>query len=59
MAALPLAFLLALLVAPAVRLMLEGGQISPWTPWQDGYLRWRLAWTFSQAMVCCVAVSAE
>ncbi len=55
LAALPLAFLLIVLVLPALRLLLEGGQISIWAPLQDAYLRWRLAWSFLQATVCCVA----
>ena len=33
--AIPLVFLLALLVAPALRLLQEGGQLSLWEPWQD------------------------
>ena len=54
LAAFPLAFLLILLVAPAWRLLLEGGQLSLWAPLQDSYLRWRLAWTFLQATACCL-----
>ena len=54
LAAFPLAFLVILLVAPALRLLLEGGQLSLWTPLQDPYLRWRLVWSFMQATVCCV-----
>jgi len=53
LAALPLAFLLALLVAPALRLLLEGGQVSPWVPWQDDYLRWRMTWSLLQALATC------
>lgn len=53
LAALPLAFLLALLVAPALRLLLEGGQLSPWAPWQDDYLRWRMTWSLLQALATC------
>lgn len=55
LAAFPLGFLLVVLVAPALRLLLEGGQLSLWAPLQDSYLRWRLAWSFLQAAVCCVA----
>lgn len=54
LAAVPLVFLLVLLVAPAVRLGLEGGQL-PWaTPWQDTYLRWRIGWSLAQALITCV-----
>ena len=54
LAAFPLAFLVIVLVAPALRLLLEGGQLSIWAPLQDSYLRWRLVWSFMQATVCCV-----
>ena len=54
LAAFPLVFLLVLLVAPALRLLVEGGQLSWWAPLQDSYLRWRLAWSFLQAGVTCV-----
>ena len=53
LAAVPLVFLLVLLVAPAVRLVLEGGQLSVWAPLQDDYLRWRLVWSFTQAALTC------
>jgi thiamine transport system permease protein len=61
----PLVFLLVVLVAPAVRLMAlgwqgEGGEgmtlSALWVPWQDAYLRWRMAWSVIQASVTCVAV---
>lgn len=52
--AIPLVFLLALLVAPALRLLQEGGQLSLWEPWQDPYLRWRMGWTLGQAAVTSV-----
>ena len=55
LAAFPLGFLLLMLLAPALRLLLEGGQVSLWEPLEDGYLRWRLAWSFLQAGICCVA----
>lgn len=55
LAAFPLAFLLIVLVLPALRLLFEGGQISLWAPLQDAYLRWRLAWSFLQATVSCIA----
>jgi thiamine transport system permease protein len=55
LAAFPLVFLLALLVAPALRLLAEGGQLSLWAPLQDSYLRWRLGWSFVQAALTCAA----
>jgi len=54
LAAFPLVFLLVLLVAPALRLLVEGGQFPLWAPLQDSYLRWRLAWSFLQATLTCV-----
>jgi thiamine transport system permease protein len=60
-ASLPLAFLLLVLVAPALRLLQEAGLGSTeglaalWAPWQDAYLRWRMAWSFLQASITCVA----
>ena len=57
--ALPALFLTVMLVAPVVRLLIEGGAGSlagmagPF--WADDYLRWRLAWTFIQAAVTCAA----
>lgn len=53
LAALPLAFLLILLVAPALRLLQESGTLSPWAPWQDDYLRWRMHWSLLQALLTC------
>ena len=53
LATVPLAYLLALLVAPALRLLMEAGQISVWAPLQDDYLRWRLIWSFLQAALTC------
>jgi thiamine transport system permease protein len=58
LAAVPLVFLLALLVAPALRLLAEGGQLSVWEPLQDSYLRWRLGWSFFQAALTCVLALA-
>jgi thiamine transport system permease protein len=52
--ALPLAFLLALLVAPALRLLAEASHVSLWEPVQDSYLRWRLTWSTAQAALTCV-----
>ena len=66
----PLAFLLVVMVAPALRLVAEG-----WTPagsadagygshagllsvWQDPYLRGRMVWSFVQAAATCVAALA-
>ena len=56
----PLVFLLAVLVAPTLRLLQEGWLGSDptlsalWAPWQDAYLRWRMAWSFLQAGITCV-----
>ncbi|MGH6638667.1 MAG: ABC transporter permease [Polaromonas sp.] len=62
---LPLATLALMLVAPLVRLVLEGwgwaGDLAPaaaaepWRLWQDDYLRWRVVWSFTQAGVTCAA----
>ena len=54
LAAFPLFFLLTLLVAPALRLLVEGGQLPFWEPLQDSFLRWRIAWSFLQAAATCV-----
>ena len=63
LALLPLVFLLVVLVAPAVRLVAQGWEGLPggqgvwdavWAPWQDPYLRWRMAWSFLQAGATCV-----
>ena len=59
---LPLLFLGVLLLAPAVRLVLEGQ--TSFTPvtmtalWQDHYLRWRLLWSLLQAGATCLLVLA-
>ncbi|MFM2252565.1 MAG: hypothetical protein RJB68_902 [Pseudomonadota bacterium] len=53
LAAVPLLFLAVVLVAPAVRLMLEGGNADLWAPWQDPYLRGRLLWSLAQAAMTC------
>lgn len=61
LAGLPLAFLLVVLVAPAVRLVAEGWPTDGhslqalWAPWQDDYLRWRMVWSFLQALLTCAA----
>jgi thiamine transport system permease protein len=61
LAFLPLAFLLLLLVAPALRLLQEAwagsdqGLAALWAPWLDPYLRWRIVWSFLQAGLTCVA----
>lgn len=64
LAALPLLALGVMLVAPLVRLALEGwsgasdlGQgpaPSVFFIWQDDYLRWRVLWSLAQAGVTCV-----
>jgi thiamine transport system permease protein len=58
LASVPLAFLLVLLLAPTVRLLMEGGQLSAWAPLQDDYLRWRLVWSFLQALLTCALALA-
>jgi thiamine transport system permease protein len=63
LAALPLGFLALLLVAPMLRLLVEGfgaGDLAGDAPlrwlalWQDDYLRWRVVWSFGQAAITCV-----
>lgn len=60
-ALLPLAFLLLVLVAPTLCLLQEAWAGSEhwlsalWAPWLDPYLRWRMAWSFLQASITCVA----
>lgn len=60
---LPLGFLVVFMIAPVVRLLMEGlgaGGLPGQTPvqwlalWQDDYLRWRIVWSFSQAAITCV-----
>jgi ABC-type Fe3+ transport system permease subunit len=61
LAALPLAFLLAMLLAPTMRLLAEAGSAgtggfdrSAWlAPVLDPYLRWRLLWSVVQALLTC------
>jgi thiamine transport system permease protein len=62
LAAAPLAFLLVVLVAPALRLLAEGawgagGAVDSgthlWAPWTDPYLRWRVLWSVAQAAITC------
>lgn len=61
--ALPLGFLVLVLLAPALRLLLEGmgaqdgltGEPLPWfAVWRDEFLRWRLLWSLAQAGITCV-----
>jgi thiamine transport system permease protein len=60
----PLVFLLLVLVAPALRLLQEAWLGSDhalsalWAPWQDAYLRGRMAWSFLQASITCAAALA-
>ena len=63
LALLPLVFLAVALVAPVVRLLVEGfggGDLAQARPldwmalWHDDYLRWRLLWSFLQAAITCV-----
>lgn len=60
--ALPLLFLGFALVAPALRLMLEGQSSFTLATitglWQDHYLRWRLLWSLLQAAATCFLVLA-
>ena len=61
LACLPFAFLLAVLIAPALRLLAEaaavGSSDAAWlAPLHDPYLRWRLLWSFLQACITCVLV---
>lgn len=65
--ALPLAFLALVLVAPVVRLLAEGlgagglpdaGPVRWLEVWQDGFLRWRVLWSFAQAAITCVLAFA-
>jgi thiamine transport system permease protein len=62
LAAGPLLFLSAVLVLPALRLLLEGQaglSASMWVAlWQDDYLRWRIVWSFIQAAATCALVLA-
>jgi thiamine transport system permease protein len=62
--ALPLVFLLVVLVAPALRLLLEawrgdaqglGVFDALFAPWRDPYVRWRMVWSVVQAMATCGA----
>jgi thiamine transport system permease protein len=61
LAVLPLGFLMLLLLAPTLRLLQEAWVASThdmaalWAPWQDGYLRWRIVWSFLQAAITCAA----
>ncbi|WP_342131541.1 ABC transporter permease [Hydrogenophaga sp. OTU3427] len=54
----PAAFLAGLLVAPLLRLLVEGGASSAadWAWWQDPHLRWRMAWSVLQALATCALV---
>ena len=60
LAAVPLLFLAAMLVAPALRLLWEGSagfKLSSITAlWQDHYLRWRWVWSLLQAAATCALV---
>lgn len=61
-AAVPLAFLLLVLVAPVLRLLAEGGAGFSWGSLsemaQDSYLRWRLFWSLLQAAATCALTLA-
>lgn len=51
----PLGFLAIFLLAPALRLLVEAGDVPLWQPWTDAYLRWRLVWSLLQAAATSVA----
>jgi thiamine transport system permease protein len=58
---LPSAAVVLMLLLPMLRLATEGWSASTtWSPtsffsvWQDDFLKWRLLWSFLQAMVTCV-----
>jgi thiamine transport system permease protein len=61
LAALPLTFLAAVLLAPTLRLLLESahyggaaqGCAGLWLPWTDAYLRARMGWSALQAAITC------
>lgn len=61
LAAVPLGFLVSLLLAPALRLLAEAGWpeagwLTWFGPWTDDYLRWRMLWSGVQAALTCVLV---
>jgi len=61
LAAVPLGFLVSLLLAPALRLLAEAGWsqagwVAWFSPWADDYLRWRLLWSGLQAALTCALV---
>jgi thiamine transport system permease protein len=58
---LPSAAVVLMLLLPMLRLAAEGwGGSANWSPtsllsvWQDDFLKWRLVWSFTQAMATCV-----
>ena len=57
--ALPALFLALMLVAPVLRLGAEAGAAATFALlgalWSDDYLRWRVAWSFLQAGLTCLA----
>jgi thiamine transport system permease protein len=60
LAALPVLFLAAVLVAPVLRLLAEGLAPAAGTEplrwldvWEDDFLRWRVLWSFAQASITC------
>lgn len=64
LAALPLGFVLVFLVVPVLALWSFATPASPsaahtselqawWALAQDGYMRWRIVWTFAQALLTC------
>ena len=53
----PAVFLSLMLIAPLLRLLVEGWTGAPAgliiSLWQDDYLRWRVVWSFTQAALTC------
>ena len=61
LAAVPLGFLVLLLLAPALRLLQQAvwsdaGWAAWFSPWTDDYLRWRMLWSGLQAGLTCALV---
>lgn len=57
-ATVPLAFLLIMLVVPAVALLGQAAAVDPLALWRDPYLRWRLLWSVAQATLTCAVALA-
>lgn len=61
LALLPLAFLLAVQVLPALRVLSLAWEAQTpldwWAPWSDAYLRTRMLWSLTQALSTCLVVT--